>query len=105
VLKAIGWETSDVMAMKFWEGFLVSVFAFLLGYLLAYVHVFGFSAALFEPALKGWAVLYPRFDLTPAVDGFQVFTLFFLTVLPYALATVVPVWRAATADPDAVMRQ
>jgi hypothetical protein len=24
VLKAIGWETSDVMAMKFWEGFLVS---------------------------------------------------------------------------------
>jgi ABC-type lipoprotein release transport system permease subunit len=50
-------------------------------------------------------VLYPRFDLTPRVDGFQVSTLFFLTVLPYALATVVPVWRAAIADPDAVMRQ
>jgi cell division protein FtsX len=105
VLKALGWETSDVMAMKFWEGFLISAFAFMAGYVLAYLHVFAFSAALFEPALKGWAVLYPRFDLTPRVDGFQVSTLFFLTVLPYALATVVPVWRAAIADPDAVMRQ
>jgi ABC-type lipoprotein release transport system permease subunit len=105
VLKAIGWETSDVMAMKFWEGFLVSGFAFVLGYVLAYLHVFVFSAHLFEPALKGWAVLYPRFELTPRVDGFQVATLFFLTVMPYALATVVPVWRAAIADPDTVMRQ
>ena len=105
VLKAIGWETSDIMAMKLWEGVLVSVFAFLLGYLAAYVHVFAFSASLFIPGLKGWSVLYPRFALTPHIDAFQIFTLFFLTVFPYALATVVPVWRAAIADPDAVMRQ
>jgi ABC-type lipoprotein release transport system permease subunit len=104
VLKAIGWETSDVMAMKLWEGLLISVFAFLLGYLAAYVHVFGLAAALFGPVLKGWSVLYPDFQLSPHVEAFQVFTLFFLTVFPYALATVVPVWRAAIADPDAVMR-
>ncbi len=105
VLKAIGWETSDVMAMKLWEGLLVSVFAFLLGYLAAYVHVFAFAAPLFASVLKGWSVLYPQFELTPRIDAFQVFTLFFLSVFPYALATVVPVWRAAAADPDAVMRQ
>jgi len=105
VLKAVGWETADIMGMKFWEGFLVSAFAFLVGYLLAYLHVFVFSAHLFEPVLKGWAVLYPRFELTPQVDGFQVATLFFLTVMPYAVATVVPVWRAAITDPDAVMRE
>ncbi len=105
VLKAIGWETSDILAMKLWEGLLVSVFAFLLGYLAAYVHVAAFSASLFVPVLKGWSVLYPDFALTPQVDPFQVFTLFFLTVFPYALATLVPVWRSAVADPDAVMRQ
>ncbi len=54
--------------------------------------------------LKGWAVLYPDFRLVPAVDGLQLATLFFLTVLPYTAATVVPTWRAATTDPDAVMR-
>lgn len=104
ILKAIGWETGDVLKMKFWEGALISLTAFLLGYVAAYLHVFRFSSALFEPVLKGWAVLYPRFELVPAVDGFQVATLFFFTVFPYTVATIVPIWRAAITDPDAVMR-
>jgi ABC-type lipoprotein release transport system permease subunit len=104
ILKAIGWETGDVLKMKFWEGALVSLAAFLLGYIAAYVHVFHFSSLLFEPVLKGWAVLYPRFELRPVVDGFQVATLFFFTVFPYTVATIVPIWRAAVTDPDAVMR-
>ncbi len=70
--------------MKFWEGALISLTAFLLGYLAAYLHVFRFSSRLFEPVLKGWSTLYPHFDLSPAVDGFQVATLFLFTVFPYA---------------------
>jgi ABC-type lipoprotein release transport system permease subunit len=104
ILKAIGWETGDVLKMKFWEGALVSLTAFLLGYVAAYVHVFHFSSMLFEPVLKGWSVLYPHFELVPVVDGFQVATLFFFTVFPYTVATIVPIWRAAITDPDAVMR-
>ena len=104
ILKAIGWETGDVLKMKFWEGALVSLAAFLIGYLAAYLHVFRFSSSLFAPVLKGWAVLYPRFELNPVIDGFQVATLFFFTVFPYAAATLVPIWRAAITDPDAVMR-
>lgn len=104
VLKAIGWETGDILRMKAWEGALVSLAAFLLGYALAYVHTFRFDAALLEPVLKGWAVLYPHFRLVPVVDGLQVATLFFFTVFPYAAATIVPIWRAAVTDPDSVMR-
>jgi ABC-type lipoprotein release transport system permease subunit len=104
ILKAVGWETGDVLRMKFWEGAVLSLSAFLIGYLFAYVHVFQFSAALFEPVLKGWAVLYPRFSPLPVVDGLQVATLFFFTVFPYTVATIVPIWRAAVTDPDQVMR-
>ena len=104
VLKAIGWETSDVIRMKFWEGAIISLSAFLLGYLAAYLHVFYASAGLFEPVLKGWAVLYPEFQPVPFVDGLQVATLFFFTVFPYTVATIVPIWRAAITDPDTVMR-
>jgi ABC-type lipoprotein release transport system permease subunit len=104
ILKAIGWETSDVLRMKFWEGTVVSLTSFLSGVILAYLHVFFASSALFEPALKGWSVLYPEFRLMPAVDFFQLATLFFLTVVPYTVATIAPSWRAATVDPDSVMR-
>ncbi|MEW8497006.1 MAG: FtsX-like permease family protein [Candidatus Thiodiazotropha taylori] len=104
ILKAVGWETGEVMRMKFWEGVIISLMAFLIGYLAAYLHVFYTSAGLFEPVLKGWSVLYPSFQLTPSVDGLQLATLFFFTVLPYTLATIVPVWRSSITEPDLVMR-
>lgn len=104
ILKSIGWETSDVLLLKFWEGIVISLTAFLLGTVLAYGHVFFLSAPLFAQALKGWSVIYPRFRLVPVVDAYQLSLLFFLTVVPYTTATVIPCWRAATIDPDAAMR-
>ncbi len=104
ILKAIGWETSDVILLKFWEGTVISLSSFLIGLILAYVHVFFGSSALFEPALKGWAVLYPKFTLVPFIDLSQIATLFFLSVVPYTVVTIIPSWRAATIDPDSVMR-
>jgi ABC-type lipoprotein release transport system permease subunit len=104
ILKAVGWETSDMLFMKFWEGSAISLSSFLLGALLAYGQFFLSSWILFEPVLKGWAVLYPAFKVTPYIDAYQMATLFFLTVIPYTVATIVPSWRAATIDPDSVMR-
>lgn len=104
ILKSIGWETSDVLLLKFWEGIVISLTAFLVGVVLAYGHVFFLSAALFEHALKGWSVIYPQFRLVPVIDIYQLTVLFFLTVLPYTAATIIPAWLAATVPPDAAMR-
>ncbi len=105
ILKAVGWETSDILLMKFWEGATISLSAFFLAVIAAYLHVFVLSGFLFEPVLKGWSVLYPQFRLTPHINFYQLTTLFFLTVLPYTVVTIIPVWRSATIDPDSVMRQ
>lgn len=104
ILKAVGWETSDVLLMKFWEGAAISLSCFALGLLLAYLHVFLASSTIFAPALEGWSVLYPGFKLTPVVDTENIATLFFLTVFPYTVATIVPSWRAAIIEPDSIMR-
>ena len=104
ILKAIGWETSDIIQMKFWEGIAISLTSFCSGIIFAYIHVFFTDAFLFEPVLKGWSVLYPHFKLVPFIDASQIFTLFFLSVVPYTVATIIPSWRAATVDPDSVMR-
>jgi ABC-type lipoprotein release transport system permease subunit len=104
ILKAIGWETADVLQLKFWEGLTISLSSFLVGVILAYGHVFLTAAPLFAPVLKGWSVLYPDFHLTPFISFYQIVILFFFTVIPYTVATIVPSWKAATTDPDQVMR-
>ncbi len=104
VLKAVGWETSDVILLKFWEGCVISLTSFLAGILLAYAHVFLASAPLLAPVLKGWSTLYPRFRLVPDLDPYLLGVLFLLTVVPYTVATIVPSWRVATTDPGAAMR-
>ena len=104
ILKGIGWDTADVLMMKFWEGAVISISAFFLGVIAAYLHVYFASATLFEHALKGWAILYPKFTLRPSVNEYQLAILFFLTVVPYTLVTIVPMWKVAVTDPDVVMR-
>ena len=105
ILKALGWDTGDVLAVKFWEGVVISLTAFLLGVIAAYGHVFFLSAPLFSHAFKGWSVLYPEFTLSPSMDAYQLSVLFCLTVLPYTVITVIPTWRVSITEPDSVMKQ
>ncbi|MEW6116331.1 MAG: ABC transporter permease [Nitrospirota bacterium] len=104
ILKAIGWDTSDILELKFWEGAALSLTSFLLGSIAAYVHVFFFSASLLAPVIKGWSVLFPEFRLTPSIDFYQITVMGFLTVVPYIASTIVPSWKAAITDPESVMR-
>ncbi|HOH81590.1 MAG TPA: FtsX-like permease family protein [Methanoregulaceae archaeon] len=104
VLRAVGWDTSEVIMLKVWEGIIISLSSFMLGIIFAYVHVFFFSSTIFEPVLKGWAVIYPSFRPVPAVNSSQIAAVFFLTVVPYTAATIIPSWLASTIDPDSVIR-
>jgi ABC-type lipoprotein release transport system permease subunit len=104
ILKAVGWETGDILELKFWEGAAVSLSAFLLGLTAAMLHVFHGGAALLRPVLQGWSVLFPPLRPVPTIDLYQIFVLGFLTVAPYVACTVVPSWKAAVTDPDSVMR-
>jgi cell division protein FtsX len=104
-LKALGWHTGDILAVKFWESAVISLTAFLAGTTLAYIHVFMMSAPLLAPVLLGWSTLYPRFDLPPEFPPGELAVLFLGIVVPYTLATVIPAWRVATLPPDTAMRQ
>jgi ABC-type lipoprotein release transport system permease subunit len=104
ILKAIGWDTADILLLKFWEGVAVALTAFLFGLVGALVHVFLFGAPLLSAVIKGWSVIFPDFELTPYLDLYQVCILAFLTITPYVVSTVIPSWKAAVTDPDSVMR-
>ncbi|MBN1958015.1 MAG: FtsX-like permease family protein [Desulfuromonadales bacterium] len=104
ILKALGWETADVLTVKLWEGLVISLTSLLIGLIGAWVHVFVFGAPALTPLLKGWSVLYPDFAYTALIDIYQVFVLAMLTVGPYIACTLIPAWKTAVTDPDLVMR-
>ena len=104
ILKAIGWETANILELKFWEGAVISLTSYLTGIILAYMHIFYFGGSFLAPALQGWSVIFPSFRLMPYVNLYQIFIILFLTVLPYVASTIIPSWKAAITDPDVVMR-
>jgi ABC-type antimicrobial peptide transport system permease subunit len=104
ILKAIGWDTSEVLVLKFWEGLIIAMTSYCVGIIVAYLHVYVFDAVLLAPIIKGWSVLFPDFHLTPQLDPYLVFTIGFLTITPYVASTIIPAWKAAITDPETIMR-
>jgi len=104
ILKAIGWDTSDILLLKFWEAMLLAAAACLTGLLLAYGHMALAGAALLLRPLRGWSVLFPAFQPVITLDLYSIATLLFLAIVPYLAASILPSWKAAVTDPDLVMR-
>ena len=103
-LKAMGWQTSEVLSARLWENAAIGLHAALAGIVAAYVFVFHAQAPGLAQVLFGWSSLYPAFQPAPAVTGSQVLLLTSLVVLPFVAAGLVPAWRAATRDPLALLR-
>lgn len=103
ILKILGWETGDIIAVRFWEGLVVAGLAFIAGCTFAYIHVFFFDASLFRPVLVGWSVIHPAFRLVPRVVAANFLLIFCLSVLPYMAATIIPAWRSASIPADSAL--
>ena len=104
ILKAVGWDTTDILELKFWEGMALSVLSFLTGIIGAYIHVFHFGGILFVPVLRGWSVLFPAFQPPPDLSIHKIVVIMIFTVAPYLAATIIPSWKVAITDPDQVMK-
>jgi ABC-type lipoprotein release transport system permease subunit len=104
ILKILGWETGDILAIRFWESCLVSALAFIIGCTGAYIHIAFFEASLLKPVMVGWSVIHPSFKLLPAVTLADLLLIFSFSVLPYMAATVIPAWRCSTVPADSAIR-
>ena len=103
IVKAVGWQTADIMSVRFWESVVISVLAFSIGYTLAWAHVLWFDGLLFKPILLGWSVLNPPLSLLPVFHLADLLLIFSISILPYLAATVIPAWRSALVRPDSIV--
>ncbi|MBX7194682.1 MAG: FtsX-like permease family protein [Sandaracinaceae bacterium] len=104
VLKAVGWATEDVLAVRMIEAGLIALFGTVIGLLLAYLHVYVFEAALLSRVMLGWSSLRTPLALAPATDVSTLAALVALVVVPFTAVSAFPAWRAASIDPDRALR-
>lgn len=103
ILKAVGWQTADVISLRFYESFVVSLLAFSCGYLLGWIHVVFWGGALLRPIMLGFSVLRPSVELIPSWAASDMVLIAAISIFPYLCATVVPAWKAATVQTESVL--
>lgn len=99
ILKAVGWQTTEVLTVRLYEQLVVALTGAALGVACAYVYVFALGAPGMAGALFGWSALYPELKLTPSVDASAPLSVLAAVVLPYVAVGLVPALRAALMDP------
>jgi ABC-type lipoprotein release transport system permease subunit len=104
ILKAIGWKVEDVLKEKFYESFIISFFAYILGITISLMYVYLFQAPLIRDIFIGYSNLKPSFELPFVFDIQTLVLVFFLSVPIYIASIIIPSWRVATLDADEVIR-
>ena len=103
ILKVIGWQTADIMILRFWESAIIALMAFLIGYSAAWLHVTVFGAVLLKPVMLGWSVLKPSFAFYPPFLFADLLLISACSIIPYMVATIVPAWKSGMVRPDMVI--
>jgi ABC-type lipoprotein release transport system permease subunit len=103
ILKAVGWDTGDIMALKTFETLVIAFLSVLSGLLIGILYM-----VIDAPGLKrfviGWADIYPDFPVPLYIEWTTVALIVMLGILPLMAGTIVPIWRIGTIDPDEAIR-
>jgi ABC-type lipoprotein release transport system permease subunit len=105
LLRAVGWQVTDVLWMKLWQGLMVAFTATLQGVLLAYCFSFIWQAPFLRYFFAGWSVLYPHYQLQPVWELSDLMLVVTVSLIPYLSATLYPAWRGAIIPPAEAMQK
>lgn len=104
ILKALGWKISDVLKEKFYEAFIISTLAYLIGVILSLCFVFVLNAPVLRELFTGYSVLKTDFNLPFVLDIQTLILVFLLSVPIYIASIIIPSFKAASIETDKVLR-
>lgn len=104
ILKAVGWSTNDILKWKFYEGIIISLSAFIFGFILSFFYVYILKAPYLKDLFLGASSLKPDFNIPFELNLSLISIVFFICIPIYIAATIFPSWRASIGEADEVLR-
>lgn len=104
ILKAIGWQTDEVLLRSVVESFLASLFGAALAIVLAYVWLRGLNGLLVAGIFLADVSAYPDFPIPFRLTLKAAVLAFIFSFVMVMSGTLYSTWRAATVSPRDAMR-
>jgi len=103
ILKAVGWQTGDIIVVNMIESFLKGFMGTSIGLLTGFIY-----ALMGTPGISGYclgcASVYPKFPVPVSCDIGSIILIMLLGVVPITVVSTIPAWMAGTIDPDEAIR-
>jgi ABC-type lipoprotein release transport system permease subunit len=104
LLKAVGFDTVDVLEIRMYESFTLGILGASLGVSIAIVYDFILGAPILSGYLLGWNLQIMNSGLPLAISIPTIFIIYAVSIIPILVASVVPAWKNAITEPDVVLR-
>jgi len=104
LLKALGFDTVDVLEIRMLECVTLSLLGVSLGISFAIIFDFILGAPLLAGYILGWSLVLLPGGIPLAISLSTIFMVYAVGLIPILVAAVVPSWRNAITEPDIVLR-
>jgi len=104
LLKALGFDTVDVLEIRMLEAITLSLLGVSLGISFSIIFDFILGAPLLAGYILGWGLVLLPGGIPLAISLSTIFTVYAVGLVPILVASVIPSWRNAITEPDIVLR-
>jgi ABC-type lipoprotein release transport system permease subunit len=104
LLKALGFDTVDVLEIRMLESITLSLLGASLGISFAIFYDFILGGPVIASYLLGWSLNVLPGGIPLTISLSTVFIIYAVGVVPILVAAVIPSWRNAITEPDIVLR-
>jgi len=104
LLKALGFDTVDVLEIRMLECVTLSLLGVSLGISFAIIFDFILGAPLLAGYILGWSLVLLPGGIPLTISLSTIFIVYAVGLIPILVAAVIPSWRNSITEPDIVLR-